>query len=53
MHSNRRPRRASVVEMLRPHFVVAAEIVHIDEVARDLYAVTANGGLAQDAACDG
>ena len=39
MHSNRRPRRASVVEMLGPHFVVAAEIIHVDEVTRNFYAV--------------
>ena len=39
MHGDRRARRAGVIEMFGPYFVVTAEIVHIDEVTRDLHAV--------------
>ena len=36
MHGNCSSRRAGVVEIFGPDFVVAREIVHVDEVARDL-----------------
>ncbi len=36
MHGNRCSRRAGVVEIFGPHFVVAREIIHVDQVARDL-----------------
>ena len=36
MHGNRCSRRAGMVEIFGPDLVVAREIVHVDEVARDL-----------------
>ena len=39
MHGNGCSRRAGMVEIFSPHFVVTAKIVHVDEVACDFYAV--------------
>lgn len=39
MHGDGRARRASVIEMFGPHFVITAEIVHVDEIACDLHAI--------------
>ena len=48
MHGDRRARRAGVVEMLGPHFVVATEIIHVDEVARDFHAVRERRALGSE-----
>ena len=39
MHGDRRARGPGVIEIFGPHFVVSREVVHVDEVARDLDAV--------------
>ena len=53
MHGNRRARWASVVEMFGPHFVVAAEIIHVDEVTRDLHAVRERRAFGREDVANG